>query len=269
MPEFETVGIGGRLKIAQTNYNNSLAKLRNEYNEKKAEMTVRFMQERDPAKRAQMQADAKLLGQSIGNRRRELQSQFAAEQEEVKMFHQPSAVEPDDPIKALRDVDQDVQRLQGILSQFDVLGPRPKGTHSSGRKLLPNVLLRKSREQFDDPGGTGPRVMVKEQIGYDDKNRPVYDSRLAEGQELRDWAAATASLEKAKRRRTELLRNRHIRARNDGSAFDATGGGTFDDKINATKPKVRESQPDPTPEELKRVGTREAYNQGKRLGYWE
>lgn len=66
-------------------------------------------------------------------------------------------------------------------------------------------------------------------------------------------------------RKTELLGQPDISRRRVQSG---TRGGTFGDKIAESVRPQRQVKRQPTATELRQRGTREAYEQGKRLGYW-
>lgn len=141
-------------------------------------------------------------------------------------------------------------RVQRELEDFEVAGPRPPGTHSVDRRM-PDFLLRKSAESYDDPGGVGNRVFKRQIIGYDKQDNPVYERVPAKGDELRRWAELTEQ----EREITEAMRGiEQSDAMASRIRMAATGsrrmlnGGTFASKATGAPAKQKREVKQLTPE---------------------
>jgi len=252
MPQFEAANFQDRQRLAEQAYRNKLQSLGDEWNASATKLRNQFFMERDPRRKHQIKMEIEAFKQSSAARRREIDREFSLEQERLRTFYQPAVEEqePMDPVKTFRDLHTHQQRLEEQLQEFEVM---PGGKH----KKPVGMAFRRGEAPF--VGGGLQRVVTEMRPGGKDKSLQPFRRLVPATQEdMKRWAALQADLEETKRRVGEITRSRHVKARDTGSAFDPTGGGTFVDKVEQTKPKDRPA-PQPadfsqmTDEELRRI----------------
>jgi hypothetical protein len=276
MPE---MNYESRLSLLTNNYERTLTRLGDDYTRQISDIKASIIRERDPQRRQLLIDRASEYRNRALKQREKLDADFAGEKDQLFARYGQPEIEEFDPKKAYEEAYSLKQKAEEELKQFTELGPRAPGTLSVQqpgyvRALLPRSLERRV-ERYTDPGGAGTGVFIKELTNQkDSKGDPVVRYRPADMNEIRTWALRKAEVEAAEKRMNRISKNLHIRARDDGSAFTrGQDAGTFGDKINATKPRPTESSGQrvekPTASELRALGTRDAYEQGKKLGYWE
>lgn len=222
MPEYQTPGLKdllGHLDFQKTQEQQVLsAKWDADARELKAKLNVELA--RKQITRDQAAQEINRFMQESRVKALEFKTKFDIERDKIQTFYQPAAPEGENHIKQYKEVQSHLDNLERQMRErFTERGPREPGTFSQRRKInLPGG--KKRIAPFNDPGGVGPRVYVREVTGFDDKGKTITEPRLARDEELRDWALLKDAIEEARRLRNDVLSNRHVQARTSGSALD-------------------------------------------------
>lgn len=162
--------------------------------------------------------------------------------QDIERAVMPEEEEGADPLAEYGKFDVQRRRVRRELNDFEVVGPRPAGTHSVDR-VLPNFLLRKSAESFDDPGGVGNRVFKRQIAGYDENYEPVYERVPVKGDELRRWAELTEQERQLSEAMSDIMRSDPMAARIRMAATRSRrmmNAGTFANKAVGSRPEPSE-----------------------------
>ena len=147
------------------------------------------------------------------------------------------------------------ERISGELENFQIIGakkPSKLAAISPLATAISALRKKKARLQIWDP--TMPVNVKGEDV--------MGDWRKAEPEEINRYRMLLQEEKAITQRKKELLGQPGISRRR---VQPGTTGGTFDDKITESyKGPQRQS----TSAELRKQGTREAYEEGKRLRYW-
>ena len=152
-------------------------------------------------------------------------------------------------------------RISQELERFQIVGERvPALLRRAGRVGWPIMLKEKQIQKLQIYDPTIPKKDPKP----DEDIMGVW--RKAEPEEITQYGMLIREEKDVAARKRELLGRPDISRRR---VQPGVKGGTFSDKIAESIRPQRQVKRQPTATELRQRGTREAYEQGKKLGYWQ
>jgi hypothetical protein len=235
MPDFETAGLDARMQHLEYSRKRDIATMKQMWQTKTraygAKLNVKVQRNQMSANEAQMEARA--YGDSLRLQINEKLAGYDKERNRLQTFYQPAEQQETDPVKLYGGLITEKNKYESELSEFVQAG--------AGKVKAPYGPFKRGSAPF-----VAGALKVKEHFYTPDKSgnlRERMKLRDATREEMQRWASAQAGLEDVNRRLSGVRRNRHVAARTNRTAFDPTGGGTFGQKVNDTKPTQTQVQP--------------------------